>query len=194
MRSEFLKLSPISKTSIYDMCLQRRIAGLCLEFGVWQGGSINYLADRLKKETIYGFDSFEGLPEDWHLSESDMRKKGHFATRLPQVRSNVQLIKGFFEDTVPMFLEVTSGTISVLHIDSDLYSSAKYVLTQLNDRIVPGTVIMFDELSDWSEDQRFYPKWPEGEWKALEEWLTENKRSVRPICRNFDMRGAVLVN
>lgn len=39
--------------------------GLYLEFGVFQGTTINYIAQQKENETIYGFDSFEGLPEDW---------------------------------------------------------------------------------------------------------------------------------
>ena len=33
-----------------------------------------------------------------------------------------------------------------MHIDADLYSSTKYVFDNIEDRIVPGTVISFDEV------------------------------------------------
>ena len=38
--------------------------GLILEFGVAGGGSINIIAEATTK-TVYGFDSFEGLPGKW---------------------------------------------------------------------------------------------------------------------------------
>jgi hypothetical protein len=43
---------------------KKNMVGTIAEFGVWKGESINYLA-KLTNETIFGFDSFEGLQEDW---------------------------------------------------------------------------------------------------------------------------------
>jgi hypothetical protein len=51
-----------------------------------------------------------------------------------------------------------------LHIDCALYSSTACVLRLVAERIVPGTVILFDELIG-------YPGWQEGEYKALCEWV-----------------------
>jgi hypothetical protein len=34
------------------------------EFGVWKGATINYIASKTPGP-VHGFDSFEGLPEDW---------------------------------------------------------------------------------------------------------------------------------
>ena len=36
-----------------------------MEFGVFSGSSINFLSKHLYNKEIYGFDSFEGLKEDW---------------------------------------------------------------------------------------------------------------------------------
>jgi len=135
--------------------------GLILEFGVYRGGTLNYIADQLPKRTIYGFDSFEGLPGDWY----DGRPKGTFkVTRLPRVRKNVKLIKGLFQETLNPFLQANSGDVSFIHIDSDLYSSAKTILTELERRIQPGTVITFDDYFN-------YPGWKNGEYKAFMEFI-----------------------
>jgi predicted O-methyltransferase YrrM len=133
---------------------------LILEFGVFMGASINHLA-KLTDQTIYGFDSFEGLPEDWE----DGLKKGLFAVpKLPKVARNVTLIKGWFNETLPEFLKLNPGPVGLLHVDSDLYSSAKTVLTLLEPRLKAGSVIVFDEYFN-------YPGWQEGEFKAFMEFL-----------------------
>lgn len=117
-------------------------AGLYLEFGVWAGRSINYFARRAP--VIYGFDSFEGLQEDW---SGWSFPKGSFALkgRLPKVRPNVHLIKGWFNDTLPAFLQEHPEDAAFVHVDCDTYESTATVLTLLERRIVPGTVILFDE-------------------------------------------------
>ena len=61
------KSSDIRNFAIYKAMNNNKIEnGLFLEFGVWKGGSINLFAKQLSKNgnTIYGFDSFEGLKEE----------------------------------------------------------------------------------------------------------------------------------
>ena len=48
--------------------------GLWLEFGVYRGYSVNLIAG-YTKNTVYGFDSFEGLPEDWGVNDTLSQKK-----------------------------------------------------------------------------------------------------------------------
>ena len=97
--------------------------GHILEFGVYQGATINLISEYFIDDTIYGFDSFEGLPEDWHLSETHKKfRKGTFAVdSLPNVNNNVRLIKGWFDVSLPKFISSTHiKTIKLLHIDCDL--------------------------------------------------------------------------
>jgi hypothetical protein len=150
------------RTLLMDRCLELTAPeGLVLEFGVWKGMSLRHLANRLAPRKVYGFDSFEGLPEAWR--EIGL-PKGHFGVdSLPEVPPNAQLIKGFFNTTADQFLAQHHGPIAFLHIDSDLYSSAQFVLDTYGSRIVPGTVILFDEYMN-------YPNWMEGEYKAFGEW------------------------
>lgn len=101
----------------------------------------------------------------------------------------VVLVKGWFSDTVPKWLSETEGEIAFIHIDSDLYESAKEILALLNERIVPGTVIVFDELCDFDQT---YPNWKQGEWKALLEWL-DTGRQVSPIGRTDHQQVAFVV-
>jgi hypothetical protein len=145
--------------------VERRIpsVGLWLEFGVWKGYSINVMAEYTDK-IVYGFDSFTGLPEDWRAGAS----KGRYSVggTLPPVKENVRLVQGWFEDTLPPFLKEHPENVAILHIDCDIYSSTKTVLTYLRDRIVPGTVIVFDEMFN-------YPEYRDHELKAFVEFLQE---------------------
>ncbi len=134
-------------------------SGFLAEFGVFRGKTINHLADQTG-ETVHGFDSFEGLPENWREGFD----KGTFKMNgLPEVRENVVLHKGWFDDVLPEFRESETGPAAFLHMDADLYSSTRTVLEMLADRIRPGTVIVFDEYTG-------YPGWQQGEFRAFREF------------------------
>lgn len=137
--------------------------GLVLEFGVATGGTISTLA-RATERTVYGFDSFEGLPEHWN----ETNPKGSFdmGGELPSgMPDNVELVTGWFNETLPGFLGRVPGNVAFLHIDCDLYSSTKTVLDALTSRIKDGTVIVFNEFWD-------YPEASDHEAKAFSEFLT----------------------
>lgn len=150
---------------------QTNLDGLILEFGVYKGISISVLADVLKDRALFGFDSFEGLPETWRPGF----EKGVFALKeLPIVPPNVSLVKGLFEDTLPVFLNEHKGPVAFLHVDCDLYSSTQCILSALKDRIVPGTVILFDEFYN-------YVGWEHGEYKAFSEFIAATGKSFSYI-------------
>ena len=110
----------LSREAVHDLAWEaRQLEGLVMEFGVYRARTLNYLAAKTS-QTLYGFDSFEGLPEFWR----DGIGKGAFALDgLPKVRSNVVLVKGWFDDSLPKFLLDlnSSDPLSYLHIDCDLY-------------------------------------------------------------------------
>ena len=114
--------SVLSREAVHDLAWEaRQLEGLVMEFGVYRARTLNYLAAKTN-QTLYGFDSFEGLPEFWR----DGIGKGAFALDgLPKVHPNVVLVKGWFDDSLPKFLLDlnSSDPLSYLHIDCDLYSS-----------------------------------------------------------------------
>ena len=172
------------------------ISGLYLEFGVFTGDSINFIADGIAPRTIYGFDSFTGLPVEWvRRNDGSLTfPTGTFAVdTLPAVRQNVRLIQGWYADSLPRFISEHSDSIAFINIDSDIYSSAKTILTTLNRQIIPGTILYFDEITGWGELIAQYDTWEEGEYKALLEWLSEFNRSVAPVSRNDRYGAAVKV-
>jgi predicted O-methyltransferase YrrM len=143
--------------------------GLVLEFGVAAGRSINRLADKLPDRTIHGFDAFKGLPETWR----PIFKKGHFAQAIPEVRANVRLHVGWFEETLPGFVaEHGSQSIALLHVDCDLYSSTKSIFAHLGGMIREGTIVVFDEYFN-------YAGWREHEFKAFQEFVAERRIAYR---------------
>jgi hypothetical protein len=144
---------------------QISLEGLILEFGVRSGSTINHIAHKLADKKVYGFDSFEGLPEAWTANQL----KGAFKVdNIPDVNPNVELVVGWFDASLPKFVAAHTSSVSLLHIDCDLYSSTKTVLDTLNDRIVAGTVIVFDEYFNYKE-------WRLHEFKAFEEFCESNK-------------------
>ena len=177
------------------------INGSVLEFGVFKGKSLTVLSEHFNNQKVYGFDSFEGLPEDWIMTNKELdtnkikHKKGHFDTSHIKYnfKDNVVLVKGFFDSSLPKWLSQNSlETIKILHIDSDLYSSAKTIFDNLNQYIVSGTVIIFDELYPWG-NYRKYELWEEGEWKALVEWVKTYNRKFKIISRNTHQQCAIQV-
>ena len=137
-------------------------SGLLLEFGVKKGGSIGDIA-AMTERTVHGFDSFEGLPEDW--AGTPMRR-GKFSTggKLPNVSANVRLHPGLFEDSLPLFIESHADPLAFMHVDCDLYSSTKTIFAMLAPYIVVGSVIVFDEYFN-------YPNWREHEFRAFHEFV-----------------------
>lgn len=122
--------------------------GLYLEFGVWKGDSISYACDNLPFWDIVGFDSFEGLPEKWNRNDDDRYKPGYFSLdgNIPSLNPRIRLIKGWFEETIPIWLENNKiKQVDLLHVDCDIYSSTKTVLNSLIPYIKSGTTIVFDE-------------------------------------------------
>jgi len=142
------------------------VDGLVMEFGVYMGQSLRVIAGCMP-QMVYGFDSFQGLPEDWtrHQKKSRFDLEG----KVPKFEEkNVRLVRGWFEETLPTFLAEISGPVRFLHMDCDLYSSAATVFTHLAPRIVSGTVIVFDEYFN-------YPGWEQHEFRAFQEFLTSRE-------------------
>jgi hypothetical protein len=140
-------------------------SGLLLEFGVHKGESLNHLARVASRDgrQAFGFDSFEGLKDDWPGLGT---KKGHFDVggALPIVEPNVTLVKGWFDETLPGFIEQHPDNAALIHIDCDTYQSTKTVLEILRPRLFPGAVIIFDEYFG-------YHGWRNEEYKAWQEFV-----------------------
>jgi hypothetical protein len=120
------------------------IDGIFIELGVYVGGTIREIASIAPNRQIYGLDTFEGFPEDY----TEGVKKGDCKTDMPEVPDNVILIKGLIQDTLGPLLKKEKQPIAFLHVDCDLYNPTHSAFEDCAKykRIVPGTVIQFDEL------------------------------------------------
>ena len=140
--------------------------GVILEFGVRHGISTRVLA-AATADRVDAFDSFVGLPSSW-AGKSD----GAFSTagELPIVPANVTLHRGWFDHTLPPFVTTLSAPIRLVHIDSDLYESARTVLFALAPHVHPGCVIVFDE------------------YIGNRHWRDDEFRAFREACETFGWR------
>ena len=138
--------------------------GQILDLGVYKGASTRRMARTFPERTIHGFDSFEGLPEAWsHVPKGTF---GDMAGTLPDMPDNVELYKGWFSDTLPVWRNAyPSPAISVLRVDCDIYSSTVDIFNAVGDMLHPNAIIMFDELIG-------YYGWEHHEHKAFTEFLS----------------------
>lgn len=153
-----------TRQKLWELALRHVAQGLLLEFGVDRGRSIRYFAERMPNREFYGFDSFQGNPDDWsgwNAPKGSFNRNG----RLPKVPDNVSLVVGFYAESLPRWASTNSGEIAFIHIDCDLYSSTKLIFEHLGDRILPGTVLVFDEYFN-------YTNWRAHEFRAFQEFVS----------------------
>jgi len=144
------------------------------EFGTAGGGTARTLLSVLRKDGIlYLHDTWEGLPAPWDKG-NQIKPTGAFRCSQPtDLDSRAVIRRGLFADTLPYDF----GPLGLIHIDCDLYESARDVLFGCDASLVAGTVILFDELSNIG-----YPNWRNGEYRALCEWREATGKRVRWVA------------
>jgi Macrocin-O-methyltransferase (TylF) len=155
---------------------------LYLEFGVHRGASMRYWSRALAhpESQLHGFDSFEGLPEDFDVAGG--YPKGRFSTggAPPEIDDpRVTFFKGRFERTLPQY-ELPDHDVLFVNMDADLYSSTIFVLNHLREAFRPGVFLYFDDLSR-----------PEHELKAFDEFLRETGLRFRAVVADRSLNNAV---
>jgi tetratricopeptide (TPR) repeat protein len=159
------------------------VEGLVLEFGVLFGRSLRLIASHCERP-VHGFDSFEGLPEAWGRNPA-----GAYSAhgRLPEVAGHVRLHAGWFEDTLPAFLAGNPGPVAFMNVDCDLYSSTRTILDRIAARLVPGSVVVFDEYLCTGQ-------WREDEYKAFQEAVARHGWRYEYLAFNlFAKQAAVII-
>ena len=125
------------------------VEGLVAEFGVHHGRSLALIL-AATDGPVHGFDSFEGLPADWTQND----RRGAYATggRMPELGPRAVLHRGWFARTLPAFASAHTGPLRFVHVDCDLYESTRTVFDALGDRLVPGSVLVFDDYFALADD------------------------------------------
>lgn len=141
--------------------LAPRSGGLALEFGVFTGTTLRAIAQSRADGRVHGFDSFQGLPEDWRAGFG----AGAFGDVEPPEVPGAELVVGWFADTLPEFLAEHDEPVDLLHLDADLYSSTVTVLEHVGPRLRPGSVVVFDEYLN-------HLGWEDGEHRAWTEYVS----------------------
>ncbi len=150
------------------------IAGDIVEFGTAGGTWIKTLASIIERRQngrrLWGFDSFQGLPEPDPVRDGGIWHAGQYAASLEEVsqavgagrRPFLTLVAGWFQDSLARAPATAIASIAYARIDSDLYASAVDCLRYLAPRLVDGAILVFD---DWQFSLNH------GETLAFREWI-----------------------
>lgn len=132
----------------------RPLEGDVLEVGVWRGGTGCLMADRMRQlgieARIFLCDTFEGVVK---AGDKDVDYVGgeHADTSEETVRKlassmgldNVVVAKGVYPDDTTAV--VGDGPLRLVHVDVDVYDSAKDVTEHVWPRVVPGGMVVYDD-------------------------------------------------
>ncbi|NQV82480.1 MAG: class I SAM-dependent methyltransferase [Rhodospirillales bacterium] len=171
-----------SRIAAYEALKQTLdVPGHIMEFGVWHGSNLLFMAKLLKlmrpntAKQVIGFDNFAGLPDaheldgaaaatsvgQYHGNEETLRA----AIDLHGLEGWVHLVKGDANETIPAYEEAApEAMVSLAWVDFDLYEPCKTALQFLGRRLSRGGMIVFDEA--------ITAAWP-GETIAMREFIEE---------------------
>lgn len=146
---------------------------ITLEFGVFKGESLALISQRSPGK-VYGFDSFEGLPASELIwKKGQFNNPGGLAYR---VGPNTELVKGWFSDTIPPFVESHDmAKVKLLHMDCDIYSSSVQIFELAIEHMPQEFILLFDEY--WN-----YEGWRDGEFKAFHDFLKKTGRTYEYLA------------
>ena len=168
-----------SREKLFEEFIDKTSEIQILEFGVFRGNSINFLAklNSNPKTKIYGFDSFEGLSDEWNYRMFGGKKKGHFKVNdindLEITDTRIKLIKGYFNETLKKNLYLLSNSKKTyIHFDADLYSSTLFCLTSLHGYFKSYTA--------------FFDEFPISECSALNDYISSYNVEVKYLGKTKD--------
>jgi hypothetical protein len=172
--------------------LYKRIINLpgdILEFGVFKGSSFiqfctfRELLENENSRKIIGFDTFSSFPltshfesdkdfiDKWNsgFADSFLSRDDLFMSLAKKGIGNFDLIEGNILNTLDEYLSKFPHTrISLLHIDTDVYEPAKYILQKCYTRVISGGIIIFDDYGTI-----------EGETCAVDEFFADKKFTLK---------------
>ena len=174
--------------SVLDVA-RRDVKGQIVECGTYRGGALAFMSliNRAveSERTLWGFDTFNGLPSPSSLDGPKVAKRGFAGDLLATEKdcrqtfsqigldmSGVRLVPGLFQDTLKT-VKSEIGEISVLRLDGDWYESTMCCLQELYDQVTVGGWVIIDDYGHF-----------EGCKKAVDEFL--NVRDITPSFKKTD--------
>ncbi len=154
-----------------------QVPGAIVEFGTYYGHWMQVLAGIMEtrgwQRDMWGFDSFEGLPQPQEGLDPTIWHEGQYAAPFEEVQARLEvarrpwlrLVKGWFSDTLPAEPARSIEQIAYARVDGDLYASCVDCMAFLGPRLVKGAILVFD---DWQFDPTV------GEPRAFDEWRAAN--------------------
>ena len=170
-----------NRWSIYDRAVELSDCKRAFyEFGVWMGDSFKYIVPNFAGG--FGFDSFQGLPEDWGVVP-----RGTYSSRgrVPDIE-NSKFIVGEFGATLPEFFDRERPKAGLINFDADLYSSTITALSNAKSVIDNRTTLVFDEFivnNNWEDD----------EYKALNEFCAANGFNYEVVAVSLFTKQVVCI-
>jgi hypothetical protein len=161
-------------TDLFDQLVFDGVPGVLVEFGVAKGDWLAMMLDHMDcggtRREVWGFDSFEGLPDPDPVADGHRWTRGQYASSIEAAQSKLRLgdrthahlVKGWFQETLASAQAQTIQDIAFARVDCDLYGSSVECLRFLSHRLSNGSVLMFD---DWPHHIAY------GETKAFKEWV-----------------------
>lgn len=145
-----------------EEAIKHNVPGDLVETGVWRGGATIFMRAVLKchnvsDRIVWAADSFQGLPRPLNNDDgNDLSAVVHLKVSLDAVRENfsrfgllddqVRFLEGWFSDTLP---NADIGSIAVLRLDGDLYSSTMESLQYLFPKVSLGGYVIIDDYYSW---------------------------------------------
>lgn len=124
---------------------------IVVDLGVAEGQSSLTMANQMvgSSTSVYSFDAFEGIRDPWSKPDRPPGSMGAGGI-IPQAlltHPNIQVVKGWVEDTLDDFLSERQGSfVSFAHFDMDVYAPTKFALDRLLPRFRKGSHILFDDM------------------------------------------------
>ncbi len=203
----FSMTSPQRMYSAYkatEYIIKNNIPGDLVECGVWKGGSIMIMLEKLiqlkeMNRKIFLYDTFEGMSEP---TEKDVEVTGKLARTfwqkkqkgnsnewcfagLKEVQENMKrtnypfdnfvFIKGKVEDTIPKEIP---NKISLLRLDTDWFESTYHEMKHLFPLLSKNGILIIDDYGHWK-----------GSREAVDKYFEEH--NIFPYLNRVDYSGRI---
>jgi O-methyltransferase len=177
-------------SQVIELLKQERgdLLGDYMEFGIFNGASLSSAYLSAKKQgtamRFFGFDAFEGLPEESEKEDDGVWKKGFYTCSFDQMKDclkrleinpdTITWINGWYDKALTSELAATYNfDPEIVFIDCDTYSSSKTVLDFLAPLIKKPVVICLDDWKLYDLDVKGM-----GEYKSFNEFVENNAHLI----------------